>query len=219
MFHLLSAIWQSYFAVEEYKILVIGPDGAGKTTLLESLKTKYTDRPGLPRKNILPTVGLNIARVKAHSVNLLLWDLGGRRALRPIWSKYYKICHGVVLVVDGSVPETNQDQWSDARVCLREILRHPLLARTPLLILENKLDLGSLPEGTPSLLRLEEVFTEADASTPPVQTDTKVCQTSGFGQWCYRVVRVSAATGEGVDDALEWLCGIVTLNRRLIDAD
>ena len=37
-----------------------------------------TDFEGLPQSQILPTVGLNIARAEAFGSKLVFWDLGGQ---------------------------------------------------------------------------------------------------------------------------------------------
>eukprot|EP00759_Apiculatamorpha_spiralis_P025328 PhF_6_TR28329/c0_g1_i2/m.41977/K07952/ARFRP1; ADP-ribosylation factor related protein 1 len=218
MFHLFCAIWQKYFAAEEYKVLVLGPDGSGKTTLLESLKGKYTaagPTGTLPPKAILPTVGLNIARIKVQGANILLWDLGGRPSLRSLWSKYYKNAQAVILVVDGSVPPENTMVWEDSRACLREILRTPALSHVPILIVENKMDVvttssSALPPPG-GLLKLDEIFMSEGEGLWEVQTETSVLHTSGFGRWVYRCVRISALTGVGVEEGMKWLTGILRL--------
>ena len=88
-------------AQTEYKILLVGPESSGKTTALEQLKTAHAETPGLPNHQIVPTVGLNIARLDAPSgCRLVVWDLGGRVGLRSIWERYYEEAHAVIFCVD-----------------------------------------------------------------------------------------------------------------------
>ena len=42
----------------------MGVGGAGKTCVLESLKTRFSPMPGLAPAQIVPTVGLNLARLE-----------------------------------------------------------------------------------------------------------------------------------------------------------
>ena len=72
--------------------------------MLERLKTDYTDFPGLEPDKVLPTVGLNVGRLKAFNADFMFWDLGGQAGLRSIWEKYYSDSHAVLLVVDASDP-------------------------------------------------------------------------------------------------------------------
>ncbi len=64
MFSLLYGFWEYIFRKEEFRLLVVGIDNAGKTTFLEKLKPTYSALPGLDPETILPTVGLNVGRVK-----------------------------------------------------------------------------------------------------------------------------------------------------------
>ncbi len=53
----------------------------------------FTQSIGLDPGKILPTVGLNVGRIEAHTHNLVFWDLGGQSGLRSIWEKYYSEAH------------------------------------------------------------------------------------------------------------------------------
>ena len=60
MFSLMQGFYEMYTKKNEYKIIMVGCVNAGKTTLLEQMKKSeglnYT-------KRIIPTVGLNIAKI------------------------------------------------------------------------------------------------------------------------------------------------------------
>ena len=105
MFSLLYGFWEYVFRKEEFRILLVGLDKAGKTNILEKLKTLYSGSPGLEADKILPTVGLNVARLEAFRVQLMIWDLGGQTGLRSIWDKYYADSHALVFVVDAAAPQ------------------------------------------------------------------------------------------------------------------
>lgn len=51
---------------------------------------------------IVPTVGLNIAKLERKEGDFMFWDLGGQAGLRKLWAKYYEETNGVVFIVDGS---------------------------------------------------------------------------------------------------------------------
>ena len=102
MFSLFYGFYEYMTRKEEFHILIIGLDKAGKTTVLERLKSLYTDATGLEPGQILPTVGLNIARFEVKNTPLVLWDLGGQLALRSIWERYYGEAHAVLFVVDAA---------------------------------------------------------------------------------------------------------------------
>lgn len=87
---------------EELHILIIGLERSGKTMLLERLKSLYTTYSGLEPAQILPTVGLNIARFSVRNIPLVFWDLGGQGQLRSIWEKYYAESHAVLYIVDAA---------------------------------------------------------------------------------------------------------------------
>ena len=107
MFSLLYGFWEYVFRKEEYRILLVGLDKAGKTNILENLKTHLSGHPGLEADKILPTVGLNVARLEAFRVQLMIWDLGGQTGLRSIWDKYYADSHALVFVIDAAA----QQRW------------------------------------------------------------------------------------------------------------
>jgi ADP-ribosylation factor related protein 1 len=104
MYTLLNGLYRIATRKEEYNVLIIGLDNAGKTTLLEKIKGLYTSRPGLPADKILPTVGLNVAKIVISSSIVHFWDLGGQKDLRRLWKQYYPQCHGIFFVMDSAEP-------------------------------------------------------------------------------------------------------------------
>ena len=136
MFSLFHGCYEYATRKEELHILIIGLDKAGKTTLLERLKTLYTEHAGLQPSQILPTVGLNIARFEAHNTPMVFWDLGGQTQLRSIWEKYYAETHALVFVIDAA----DVDRIAEAKMIMDRALGNRDLHGAPLLVLANKQD-------------------------------------------------------------------------------
>ena len=140
--------------------MILGVGGAGKTCVLESLKTRFSPMPGLAPAQIVPTVGLNLARLEVPAARggaetCVFWDLGGAPGLRGIWERYYAECDGVLFVVDAALSAENtaaentddgeddrsKDAVTDEQIALlRRVLAEPRLAGAPALVLVNKAD-------------------------------------------------------------------------------
>ena len=170
------------------RVVVFGIDGVGKTSVLERIKDAYTDVRGLRPEQIIPTVGMNIAKVSHGQLPYActFWDLGGAIALRGIWDNYFKDADAAAYVVDAS----NEDSLEEARVDLERALNNPAFPRTiPIVILANKNDLSG-PEGVEMVRAASrDVFTSARASPPA------------------RVFPTDARSGVGIRPAIEWLIG------------
>ena len=100
MFSLLLGFWEQFFARPHVHILIVGLDNAGKSTLLEKLKTDYTKKGGLSPDRIVPTVGMNLAKIRFGNSEVIFWDLGGQVKVRSIWERYYSEADAVVFVID-----------------------------------------------------------------------------------------------------------------------
>jgi len=111
---------------------MVGPDGAGKTHLLEKAKELFDmnfHSMAHHHPLIIPTIGLNTAKITADRVHLLFWDLGGKKALRSIWRSYLSTAHAIVYVFDCSSPSN----FPDAKEALFNLLNLPDSAlQTPL---------------------------------------------------------------------------------------
>ena len=154
-------------------MLVVGVEQCGKTSVLEKLKSLYTDAAGLPPAQIVPTVGLNIAKLEACDSKLVIWDLGGQKGLRSIWEKYYAEAHAVVYVVDGSV------ESEDSRDTLQRILSNRDLEGAPVLVMANKIDLA---DGAGSTLSISHQFESLLAQQSSITSKVlSACAHSGEG--------------------------------------
>ena len=88
----MDAIYNAFGVTTAPKrVVVFGIDGSGKTSVLERIKDAYTDVTGLRPEQIIPTIGMNIAKVPYGQLPYActFWDLGGAIALRGIWNNYF----------------------------------------------------------------------------------------------------------------------------------
>ena len=116
-------------------MLLVGLDNAGKTTCLEKLKA-LNDMKSMPADRVVPTIGLNIAKIAKSDAEYIFWDLGGQEKLRKIWNKYYEDTDGLVYVIDGS----DESRFDEVKSTLNNIMDDPSLQNLPHLILLNKSD-------------------------------------------------------------------------------
>jgi ADP-ribosylation factor-like protein 8 len=85
----------------------------------------------------MPTIGLNVVTAKIGGVKVKAWDLGGQEQYRTEWSRYAKGCDVLLFVVDAADPA----QFPSAKHELHRLLEDPDLAKTPLVIVANKIDI------------------------------------------------------------------------------
>lgn len=72
-------------------LLMLGLDNAGKTCAAKSLVGD-----GASIGNVAPTIGFSKVETKYKGFQVLIYDLGGSKGFRSIWSQYY---HEVTLEV------------------------------------------------------------------------------------------------------------------------
>ena len=192
--------------------MILGVGGAGKTCVLESLKTRFSPMPGLAPAQIVPTVGLNLARLEVPAARggaetCVFWDLGGAPGLRGIWERYYAECDGVLFVVDAALSAENtaaentddgeddrskdavtDEQLDEQIALLRRVLAEPRLAGAPALVLVNKADA---------------------VSTARAERMARACALAleAAGTQRHRVEQTVGTVGRGVDRGVDWLVG------------
>lgn len=116
--------------------LVVGLDGAGKTALVAAAA-------GNPAEATRPTVGFSRPlTLEASGFRLTLYDLGGAKGIRSIWSEYVAEVHAVVFVVDGA----DSSRLMEARSALHDLMKHSACAGKSVLLFCNKADLGDSME-------------------------------------------------------------------------
>ena len=119
-------------------------------------------------------------QVKKEGVQFKLWDIGGQERYRSEWGRYARGCDVVVFLVDTQAPK----KLATVRKELHQLLEDPELARTPLLNLANKIDLGPKISEQEMIKGLNLDY----ISTNP-----------------WLVIPISARVGTNVDQALEFL--------------
>jgi ADP-ribosylation factor related protein 1 len=140
---------------------------------------------------------------------LKIWDVGGQHSLRKLWQSYYASCHAIVFVIDSSdigsgsladTPTSGMDmgRLEECKLVLEDVLRHSDAEGVPLLVLANKQDREDCVE----VVRIKEGLVK------------RVFEGErGAGVRDSRVLPVSALTGTGVREAVEWLGSRVVWNR------
>ncbi|KAJ6033196.1 hypothetical protein N7499_009465, partial [Penicillium canescens] len=174
----LSHLLPSRLRKMEYRILMKGPWYSGKTTILYSQLMKLG-----PIKTV-DTFGFNVETVAYNrDVDLVVWDLGGRDKMRPIWASYFSDLDAIIFVVDS----TEIDRLDDAAFELRDLLDFEGVRdvrAAPLLVFANKQDLegSKTPEEISEALKLEE-----------------------FRDRAWKTIACSAVDGSGIPEGMDWL--------------
>ncbi|KAH7041086.1 P-loop containing nucleoside triphosphate hydrolase protein [Microdochium trichocladiopsis] len=240
MYHLAKGLYRLATSKEEYSVILLGLDNAGKTTFHEQAKSLFLpDRPD-PKLNTVPTVGQNVSTLTLPDMYLKIWDVGGQHSLRKLWQSYYSSCHAIVFIIDstdigdgfldlddtaagtsagssnnntngsGSSGTTGKNnpaatssstttgRLEECRLVLEDVLQNSETEGVPLLILANKQDREDCVE----VVRIKEglvkkVFEGEKASSI---RDS-------------RVLPISALTGTGVREAVDWVRSRVKWNK------
>jgi ADP-ribosylation factor related protein 1 len=151
----------------------------------------------------VPTVGQNVSTITLPDMYLKLWDVGGQMTLRNLWQSYYASCHAIVFIIDSTdIGDGNLDsgggRLEECRLVLEDVLQHSDTEGVPLLILANKQDREDCVE----TIRIKEGLVK------------KVMEgEKGAAVRDSRVLSMSALTGDGVREAVDWLRTRVQWNK------
>lgn len=183
---------------------MLGLDNAGKTTFHEQVKSLFIPNAPAPKLKTVPTVGQNVSTIALPDMYLKLWDVGGQMSLRKLWQSYYASCHAIVFIIDstdigdGNLEHENSGRLDECRLVLEDVLQHSETEGVPLLVLANKQDREDCVE----TIRIKEGLVK------------KVMEgEKGASIRDSRVLSMSALTGEGVKEAVEWLRTRVQWNK------
>ena len=116
------------------KIVLLGSPGVGKTSLVRRFVESLFD------DKYLTTIGVKIdkkvVRIGAGDVTLMLWDIAGAEERFSVPASYVRGAAGVMLVADGTRPETLTEAFEILRQIAQEV--GPL----PYVLMLNKADLA-----------------------------------------------------------------------------
>ncbi|EER13188.1 ADP-ribosylation factor, putative [Perkinsus marinus ATCC 50983] len=134
---------------------------------------------------VMPTQGFNIKSLVRDGFKLNVWDIGGQKTIRPYWSNYFEATDGLVFVVDSADRRRLEESGKE----LNELLQEDKLGGTALLVFANKQDLlQALPANEISdALHLDNIRDRT-----------------------WTIQACSAKSGEGVQDGMEWLVGVIS---------
>lgn len=225
----------------EYSVILLGLDNAGKTTFHEQAKSLFLPSQPDPKLNTVPTVGQNVSTLTLPDMYLKIWDVGGQHTLRKLWQSYYSSCHAIVFIIDSTdigdgfldlddlaaaagssdagpngtgnnasrknssaaavavgSSSTTTGRLDECRLVLEDVLQNSDTEGVPVLILANKQDREDCVE----VVRIKEglvkkVFEGEKASSI---RDS-------------RVLPISALTGTGVREAVDWVRSRVKWNK------
>ncbi|KAK0736975.1 P-loop containing nucleoside triphosphate hydrolase protein [Apiosordaria backusii] len=207
MYHLAKGLYRLATSKEEYSLLLLGLDNAGKTTFHEQVKSIFHpdgDGATAPNLKTVPTVGQNVSTIILPDMYLKIWDVGGQHSLRKLWQSYYASCHAIIFIIDstdigdGNLEHDSTGRLEECRLVLEDVLNHSETEGVPLLVLANKQDREDCVE----VVRIKEGLVK------------KVFEGEKSGSIRdSRVLPVSALTGTGVKEAVDWVRSRVRWNR------
>ena len=129
---------------------------------------------------IMPTQGFNVKSLEQNSIKLNVWDIGGQKSIRAYWRNYYENTDALIYVVDSA----DRGRVEETGVELNLLLEEEELAEVPVLILANKQDLLTA-------LTVEELAEELNLAALRSR------------KWT--ILPCSAKTGDGLQEAMNWL--------------
>ena len=185
-------------------MILLGLDNAGKTTFHEQVKSIFLPGSPDPKLNTVPTVGQNVSTITLPDMYLKIWDVGGQLSLRKLWQSYYASCHAIVFIIDstdigdGNLELDNSGRLEECRLVLEDVLQNSEAEGVPVLILANKQDREDCVE----VVRIKEGLVKKvfEGEKSHSIRDS-------------RVLPVSALTGTGVREAVDWVRSRVKWNK------
>ncbi|KAF8216669.1 ADP-ribosylation factor family-domain-containing protein [Mycena galopus ATCC 62051] len=168
-----------------FTLVLIGLDDAGKTSLVNRLSRRELPLGVLPAT--ISTIGSTLETIPHGRHSVTVWEFGGSEKFRPLWRRYLWNGHAFVFLLDATAP-ARFPEAKDELIRLWEGTsdKHPVLGESkPVLVLANNVDLADAAE----LSMIEEALGVPELA----HSDRKIA-----------LKGMSAMTGEGIDEALEW---------------
>lgn len=157
---------------------------------------------------------MNLAHYNACGVECIIWDLGGKELMRPLWERYYPDCDAIIFIIDST--NTTKEMEESAKIydsiCSHETFNERMYndndnnAYVPKIVFMNKIDKDN--ECSYNTANWKRLFQQQSSSN-----NSSCCNGNGSNGKNYRntnddVVNVfggSAKTGDGIRYAMEYL--------------
>jgi len=126
------------------KVCMVGDFSVGKTSLTQKFVNNVFS------ESYLTTIGVKIDTAIVGGTKLIIWDVAGRDSLSPINVSYLVGASGIILVADGSRPETVDDLydiWSSVE---------ERIGKVPVVVALNKRDLPEWSVSSGQIERLKQ---------------------------------------------------------------
>ncbi len=161
------------------KVIVLGDGAVGKTSIVHRYVTEKF------QKRYTATIGVDILNkslkivqgVTEYEVNLNLWDIGGQDSFKLVRGKFYKQAIAALLIFD----VTNRKSFDNLENWIKEAIEN-VEQQIPFVLVGNKIDLSD----------------SRAISSGEIQKKAKELGIS-------LVIEASAVTGEGIDQAFNYL--------------
>lgn len=110
-------------------VAIFGIDNAGKTALLSAMG-------GQIDAETQPTVGFSPTQFQTDKYDICIFDLGGAKNFRGIWTHYFHDCHAVIYVVDAA----DDSRLGESAQVFKDVVTHKCMQGKPVLVFANKKD-------------------------------------------------------------------------------
>eukprot|EP01084_Bolivina_argentea_P004032 7642_1 len=121
----------STFMKQDLEISLVGLENSGKSCLVRAISGQdYVDDGPT-------TIGFNMHKIETKKSKLKIWDLGGHKRFRRMWSRYCRKNDAIIFVIDSMA--TNK--FDQVKIELQELLESDtFLKEIPVLLILSKYD-------------------------------------------------------------------------------
>lgn len=163
-------------------LAILGIDNAGKTVAAKVLQ-------GEAFEDVAPSIGFNSVEFKMGKYDVTMFDLGGGKGLRTVWTKYLAEIYGIVYVIDSSAHE----RIEETRQVLQNLVENKQVCGKPMLVLANKQDIEDALDEIDicERLNLEELV---NRNKCPCRVET-----------CSAIKGIGKKLDRGIKQGMEWL--------------
>ena len=191
----------------------------------------YNKDPRL--RSIVPTIGLNIAKIEFATMKLQFWDLGGQTSLRRIWPNYFQETHCIVFMIDSA----DKNRFYEVREEIIKLLENNDLKYCPILILGNKQDLhDAIHYETLHQLLINPLLSHNNNSNNNNNNNNNSNNNgrNGSDEKCsingnenennalvknrsFKLMCSCCLSKQGIDDAMSWICYSIPLAKKRLE--